>query len=109
MQLPRTRLVVLSSCQSGAARYYQGEGMINLARPFLVARVPLVVATLWSVESDATAELMISFHRRRAPAKTSTAEALAEAQREMLRSSDTNHHHPYYWAPFSLFGGHASF
>ncbi|MGZ8842481.1 MAG: CHAT domain-containing protein, partial [Pyrinomonadaceae bacterium] len=109
MRFSRTRLVVLSSCQTGAERYYKGEGMIGLARPFIAARVPLVVASLWPVESDSTADLMIRFHRHRVLEKTSTAEALARAQREMLSDSDQRYHQPYYWAPFTLIGGYARF
>jgi len=109
MRLTRTRLVVLSSCQTGVERYYKGEGMISLARPFIAARVPLVVASLWPVESDSTAELMISFHKHRTQKKASTAAALAAAQREMLGSSDERYRHPYYWAPFLVIGGYAEF
>jgi CHAT domain-containing protein len=109
MKLSRTRLVVLSSCQTGAERYYKGEGMINLARPFIAAHVPLVVASLWPVESESSAEFMISFHRRRTREKTATAAALAAAQREMLEGPDQRFSQPYYWAPFTLVGGYASF
>jgi CHAT domain-containing protein len=109
MNLARTRLVVLSSCQTGAERYYKGEGMISLARPFIVAHVPLVVSTLWPVESDATAELMIHFHKHRTQEKISTAAALAEAQREMLAGADPQLRQPYYWAAFTLIGGYANF
>jgi CHAT domain-containing protein len=109
MTLPRTRLVVLSSCQSGVERYYKGEGMIGLARPFIAAQVPLVVASMWPIESDSSADIMISFHKHRAQEKASTAEALAAAQREMLRNPDERYRQPYYWAAFTVIGGHANF
>lgn len=109
LKLSRTRLVVLSACQTGAEHYYGGEGIISLARPFISAGVPLVVASLWPVDSTATAELMISFHRHRRQEKIPTAEALARAQREMLHSAEERFHHPYYWAPFTLIGGYATF
>lgn len=108
MNLSRSRLVVLSACQTGAERYYKGEGAISLARPFIAARVPLVVASMWPVESDSTAELMISFHGRRMK-KISTAQGLAEAQREMLLSQDSRYRQPYYWAAFTVIGGFAKF
>ena len=104
----RTRLVVLSSCQSGAERYYAGEGMASLARAFLAARVPLVVASLWPVDSKATEQLMVNFHRQRTQGST-TAEALAKAQREMLRDPDNRFRSPFYWAGFTLNGGYAEF
>ena len=109
MTLPRTRLVVLSSCQSGIERYYKGEGMIGLARPFIAAQVPLVVASMWPVDSDSPAEIMISFHKHRAQEKIPTTEALAMAQREMLHNPDERYRQPYYWAAFTVIGGHANF
>lgn len=56
MKLPHTRLVVLSACGTAIERSYRGEGSISLARPFLAAGVPLVVASLWPVDSNATAD-----------------------------------------------------
>lgn len=108
LKLPLTRLVVLSSCDSGVERYYGGEGMIGLARPFVAAGVPLVVASLWPVDSDATAELMINFHRQRTSAHLPTAAALRQAQLALLARAD-NYRHPYYWAAFITIGGYASF
>ncbi len=104
----RPRLVVLSSCQSGAERYYDGEGMTSLARAFLGAKVPLVVASLWPVDSKATEKLMVSFHRERVNG-SSTAEALAKAQREMLRDPENRYRSPFYWAAFAVNGGYAEF
>ena len=105
--LERTRLVVLSSCQTGAERYYDGEGMASLARSFIGAGVPLVVASLWPVDSAATEKLMVLFHQERR--QTSTAVALANAQRAMLHDSQTRFQSPFYWAAFTLNGGYAEF
>lgn len=109
LRLPHTRVVVLSACQSGAGRYYDGEGMIGISRPFIAKGVPLVVASLWPVDSDATAELMIAFHKNRKIRGLSTAEALALAQRALIADSDKRYRHPYYWAPFVTIGGYAQF
>lgn len=108
LSLPQTKLVVLSACQSGAGRYYDGEGMIGISRPFIAKGVPLVVASLWPVDSGATAVLMINFHKRRQSGR-STADALAFAQQEMLHGSDSRYRHPYFWAPFVTVGGYARF
>jgi CHAT domain-containing protein/Tfp pilus assembly protein PilF len=105
--LERTRLVILSSCQTGAERYYDGEGMASLARSFIGAGVPLVVASLWPVDSAATEKLMVLFHQERR--QTSTAVALANAQRAMLHDSQTRFQSPFYWAAFTLNGGYAEF
>ncbi|HVG34293.1 MAG TPA: CHAT domain-containing protein [Pyrinomonadaceae bacterium] len=109
LRLPQTQLVVLSACQTGAGRYYGGEGMISISRPFIAKGVPLVVASLWPVDSNATAELMISFHKNRKSGGLSTAEALSLAQREMLGNPHNRYRQPYYWASFVTIGGYARF
>ncbi|HWN10931.1 MAG TPA: CHAT domain-containing protein [Pyrinomonadaceae bacterium] len=109
MTLPRTRLVVLSACQTGIERAYRGEGAISLARPFLAAGVPLVVASLWPVNSETTAELMINFHKYRKEGRLSTVRALQQAQIDSIKSLSQNSREPNTWAAFVPIGGYASF
>ncbi|MDT5156575.1 MAG: hypothetical protein QOH51_932 [Acidobacteriota bacterium] len=113
MRLPATRLVVLSACQTGIEQQYRGEGAVGIARPFLAAGVPLVVASLWPVDSDATERLMVGLHRLRARGgggdHLPTAEALRRAQIELLRGVDGRYRQPYYWAAFTAIGGYAEF
>jgi CHAT domain-containing protein/lipoprotein NlpI len=109
LKLPRVRLAVLSACETGSGRYFGGEGVMNMARPFLSAGVPLVVASLWPVESNATTQLMIKFHKLRRKQGLPVAKALQKAQLEMLEDPDRRLRDPYYWAPFVLIGGYASF
>jgi len=100
--LLRARLVILSACQSGLGQYYRGEGIVSLVRPFLARGVPTVVASLWPVDSPATAMLMIDFHRARKQNGLLAADALRAAQLRMMQSDSFNH--PYYWAPFVVIG-----
>jgi CHAT domain-containing protein len=109
LRMPLTKLVVLSACRTGMERYYKGEGMIGMSRTFLAAGVPMVVASLWQVASDPTADLMVDFHQRRTAGGMSTAAALRQAQLDMIGSSDFRFRQPYYWAPFVVIGGYASF
>lgn len=109
LRLSKLRLVVLAACRSGVERYYAGEGMIGISRAFIARRIPLVVASLWEVESDATADLMIKFHENRRLKSLPTTEALRQAQLEMLRDSDGAHRAPYFWAAFICIGGQTSF
>jgi CHAT domain-containing protein len=102
------RLVVLSACQTAIEQQYSGEGAVSVARPFMAAGVPLVVATLWPVDSSSSERLMTSFHRHRTEAK-STAGALQQAQVEMLNDSNQRLQHPYYWAAFTAIGRYAKF
>jgi CHAT domain-containing protein len=109
LNLARAKLVVLSACQTGVEKYYRGEGMIGLARPFIAKRIPQVVATLWEVDSDSAAELMISFHRHRKSDRLPTADALRRAQCEMIGDSDSSNSLPCNWASFVAIGGYTSF
>ena len=101
--LPRAQLVVLSACDTANGAVYRGEGLVSLARPFLAAGVPAVVATLWPIDDRATFELMAAFHRHYAR-EHDAARAMARAQRE-LTTAPRQFAHPRYWASFVVFGG----
>ena len=107
--LSRTRLLVLSACGTAIERSYNGEGMIGVARAFVAAGVPLIVATQWAIDSEPTVSLMTAFHRYRKVEKLPTVEALRRAQVDMLYGPDERYRAPYYWAGFVLIGGYASY
>jgi CHAT domain-containing protein/Tfp pilus assembly protein PilF len=97
-----TDLVVLSACQTALGRDVRGEGLIGLTRGFMYAGAPRVVASLWSIDDRATAELMKKFYVRMLRDKMSPANALRAAQIEMLKT--VRWQNPYYWAAFTLQG-----
>lgn len=106
----RPRLIVLSACRSELDRYYNGEGAIGIARGFLGAGIPLVVASQWPVDSEATERLMIAFHRLRTQTGLPTTVALQQAQIDLLHNSENPRlREPYYWAAFMVLGGDAPF
>ena len=109
IDLDRVRLVVLSACTTGIERYYRGEGAIGMARPFIEAGAPLVVATLWPVDSEPTSRLMIDFHKHRKLDRMSAIRALRQAQLDMLTSQNTANRDPHAWAAFVAIGGFAEF
>ena len=109
MKLPRAHLVVLSACQSGVERWYKGEGAIGLARPFVAASVPLVVASLWPIDSETSADLMVSFHKHRRQDRLTTVEALRRAQLDTIRNQQPNSKKNYGWAAFTVIGGYTTF
>ncbi|MFN2393311.1 MAG: CHAT domain-containing protein [Pyrinomonadaceae bacterium] len=109
MKLPRARLMILSACETGVEKFYNGEGMIGAARSFLAADVPLVVASQWMVDSEATAELMTEFHRLRKEQGLTTIAALRQAQINMLAAENMQFREPFYWAAFLPIGGYAEY
>jgi CHAT domain-containing protein len=101
------KLVVLSACETGLERVFQGEGAVGMARTFLAAGAPLVIASQWKVESDSTSELMTAFHRHRRENKLPSAEALRRAQLEILRRAE--YAEPYFWSAFAAVGAYANY
>jgi CHAT domain-containing protein/Tfp pilus assembly protein PilF len=98
-------LIVLSACESGAGKYVAGEGVLGLPRLFLRAGSKSVLMSLWKVYDAFPAQLMPDFYRYYLRRGKSKCEALAEAKRDILSSSDNaNYKHPFYWATFCLYG-----
>ena len=93
-------LVVLSACQTALGREIKGEGLVGLTRGFMYAGAPRVVASLWRVDDQATAELMGLFYEGMLKRGLPAARALKEAQVRMAARRPS----PYYWAAFTLQG-----
>jgi CHAT domain-containing protein len=102
-RLAGIELVFLAACDT-APGFSDGdrEGVAGLARAFLAAGVPSVVATLWVVDDQASARLAAMFHRRLLEGQP-PAHALRRAQIALL--SDPSVITPFAWAPFQLFCG----
>ena len=92
-------LVTLSACESGRNAVFAGDELMGLTRAFLGAGATTLVASLWLVQDETTAELMEKWyeHLREGVGR---ATALRNAQ---LALKD-RYPHPYYWAPFVLIG-----
>ena len=96
-------LVVLSACRTGLGKDAAGEGLLTLTRGFLSSGAARVIVTLWSVEDQATAEMMSRFYRRMlGPQAMTPAAALRATQEEMWREGRWGA--PYYWGGFVLQG-----
>jgi hypothetical protein len=76
--------------------------LIGLTRGFMYAGASSVVATLWKVDDEATAELMSHFYRFMLRDGLSPAAALRKAQIEM--SQQKRWQSPYYWSGFIIQG-----
>ena len=104
LRLDSTRTVVLSACDSGSGPLLSGEGPLSLARAFLTAGAPTVVASLWPVTDGPTAPLITSLHQR-LRAGDEPAAALRAAQLALLRSQHPSLRSPAVWSVFEAFGG----
>jgi CHAT domain-containing protein/Tfp pilus assembly protein PilF len=96
-------LVVLSACQTGLGKEIKGEGLIGLARGFMYAGAPRIIASLWKVDDRATSELMKRFYQGMlGPEALRPAGALRQAQLSIWKQKQWRE--SYYWAAFVLQG-----
>lgn len=102
-RLAGVELVFLAACDT-APGFADGdrEGVAGLARSFLAAGVPSVVATLWAVDDEAAARLAVVFHARLLEGEPPV-HALRLAQLALM--SEPSFPVPLAWAPFQLFHG----
>ncbi|HEX6482601.1 MAG TPA: CHAT domain-containing protein [Ktedonobacteraceae bacterium] len=106
LDLRGCELVTLSGCETGLALSGGGDEQLGLGRAFLAAGAKSLVMSLWSVEDNATSELMKLFYQYLLEGK-SRVEALRAAQCSLLHadgSLPSLYTHPYFWAGFRLVG-----
>jgi len=99
----KSRLTVLSACNTGSGRLQKGEGVMSLARAFLYAGCPAIVMTLWSVEDESSANLMIDFYKNLLSGYSKD-EALRKAKIKHIRQADPLKAHPYFWLGYVSIG-----
>ncbi len=92
-----TKLVVLSACDTGVGEVKNGEGVYGLRRALVLAGAETQVMSLWPVSDKETRSLMAGYYKRLLNGE-GRAEALRQAQLEMLKNP--RQRHPFYWASF---------
>lgn len=100
-------LVVLSACETTAGHRLPGEGVMALARGVLSGGAERVIATLWSVDDEASAALVGALFRSlgpglRAGRLVDVSIALRDAKRSVR--AESRWRDPAYWAAFTLTG-----
>jgi hypothetical protein len=99
MQLP-TKLAILSACETARGAFFNGEGFEGFVQAFRAAGTPSVIASLWKVENEASAQFFEFYYAELLQGK-STSAALQAAKLKMLQD-------PRYgvldWAAFNYYG-----
>jgi|GEM_PF-4344377 len=95
-------LIVLSACETGLGKLHYGEGFVGLMRAFFYAGGQSVLASLWPVHDEATAELMKHFYAFMMTKRLDKSSALREAKLALLQRQEWSS--PYYWSAFILSG-----
>jgi len=98
-----TRLAILSGCHTAGGELSDTEGVSSLARALFAAGVPAVVASLWAVNDEETADFFAEFHRQVARGMDPTS-VLRQAELRWLRRGGNPWRNMSTWAAFELFG-----
>jgi len=90
-------LLTLSACRTAAG---DDRAALGLAGVALRSGARSALATLWSVNDQASTDLVTEFYAQLAKPAVSRAEALRRAQLKLLGVH--HYRHPSYWSPFVL-------
>lgn len=93
-----TDLVTLSACQTGLGKFLS-QGNIGFSRAFLAAGARSLLVSLWSVDDEATRDLMIGFYQHYLRHGNK-----ALALQKAMQQTRQRFSHPKYWAAFTLIG-----
>lgn len=99
LHLDGTRLVVLSSCESGQGAVVDGQGVLGLRAAFSMAGTQSMVMTLWPVDDEAGRQFMHFFYSH---LDKGAAEAVRLAQHDMLTTAQ--YKNPFYWSGYVASG-----
>ncbi|MHC4959910.1 MAG: CHAT domain-containing protein [Planctomycetota bacterium] len=99
------RLVVISACNSAVGQRAPVEHVFGFPDSLQRAGVAGIVGSLWPVESGSASLFMQSFYKHLLSEKSGgVAESLRAARAELMNYEGGKYVHPYYWAPFLLYG-----
>ena len=102
----KSPMVVLSACNSGTGTLYHGEGLMSLARGFILAGASSVIMTSWAVNDEISADIISGFYNFLASGKRKDV-ALRRAKLKYLKESSPAYSGPYYWAAYEVLGNTA--
>ncbi len=98
LNLNLTNLVVLSACETGLGEVRNGEGVYGLQRAIIVAGAGNLLMSLWKVDDEATASLMIGLYNTWEQGQNQM--AFRNAQLAMRKQYPD----PFFWGAFIMLG-----
>jgi CHAT domain-containing protein len=100
---PATSLIVLSACETGTGKLYQGEGVFSFSRGFAALGIPSSINNLWAVDDQSTYRITELFYKYLARGMDIDI-ALQKAKIEFVQTSSMENKLAYYWAAPVLTG-----
>jgi CHAT domain-containing protein len=98
LRLP-CELVSLSGCGPGLNPAGNGEELAGMLRGLLYAGAEAVLTSIWNLPGASTSKFLGSFYRH----LNGPYDKVAAMQKAMLELRDA-YPHPYFWAPYALYG-----
>ncbi|MEZ4938507.1 MAG: CHAT domain-containing tetratricopeptide repeat protein [Crocinitomicaceae bacterium] len=96
IDLRKTKLAVMSACETGLGDIHGSEGVYGLQRAFKMAGCQNIIMSLWQVPDKETSEFMSHFYEELTKG-ISISGAFVNTQRFYSKKYD-----PYFWAAFVL-------
>jgi len=98
-------LVVLSACETGIGKMYQGEGFMSVARGFQMAGAQNLVFSLWKVNDYTTYKIIENFYNNLKQGKNYS-EANLKSKMDYLKDQTIPNakKSPYYWSAMVYYG-----
>jgi len=97
----KARMILLSACETGLGVVRRGDGMVGMARAFLVSGAENVGVSLWSISDEATMAIMTALYSKVLKEGKTFKEAYYQVRNEFRR--DGRWSHPFYWAAFTMY------
>lgn len=102
----KSRLVILSACETGAGKLLQGEGIQSMSSGFAAAGVPSLLMSLWEVDDQAGSDIVQRLYEGIAMGKKID-ESLRQAKLHYLENAKGFKAAPFYWSAFAPMGNMA--
>ena len=103
----KSRMVVLSSCNTGSGKLYSGEGILSLARGFIYSGSESVVMSMWEIEDRTGTEIVKSYYDNLKKGYSKSM-SLRKARMKFLKTADQLRAHPYFWSTLVIYGDNSA-
>ena len=99
----KSKIMFLSSCNTGTGYLQSGEGVISLARGFFYSGSPCVIMSLWEVDDLSGSGIVKEFYSNLKKGFTKS-KSLKKARTDYLADADQMRSHPYFWGTLVIMG-----